>query len=204
MKITIIGTGNMAKAIGTRLVGGGHEIRFHAREMEQGEVLAKSLNADVEAMGAQLDDVVVLAVPFSEIVNIAEQYGDAFSGKVVIDITNPIDFATFELVPPAGTAGAEEVANLMPEASVVKAFNTTFAGTLLKGEIAGMPLDVFVAADDPAAKETVMQLVKDAGLRAINAGPLENARHLEGFQLIHMSQQDELGAGWMSGIKIVQ
>ncbi len=204
MKITIIGTGNMAKALATRFIAGGHEIRFHAHEMEQGEALAKSLNADVEAMGAQLDDVVVLAVPFGEIVNIVEQYGDAFSGKVIIDITNPIDFATFELIPPAGTAGAEEVANLMPEASIVKAFNTTFAGTLLTGEIAGKPLDVFVAADDPAAKETVMQLVKDAGLRAINAGPLENARHLEGFQLIHMSQQDELGTGWMSGIKIIQ
>mgnify|MGYP001042114072 CR=1 FL=1 len=204
MTITIIGTGNMAKAIATRLIAGGHGIRFHAREMEQGEVLAKSLNAEVEAMGAQLDEVVVLAIPFGEIVNVAEQYGDAFSGKVVIDITNPIDFATFELIPPAGTAGAEEVANLMPEASVVKAFNTTFAGTLMKGEIAGQPLDVFVAGDDPTAKETVMQLVKDAGLRAINAGPLENARHLEGFQLIHMSQQDELKTGWMSGIKIVQ
>jgi len=204
MTITIIGTGNMAKAIATRLIAGGHGIRFHAREMEQGEALAKSLNAEVEAMGAQLDEVVVLAIPFGEIVNVAELYGDAFSGKVVIDITNPIDFATFELIPPAGTAGAEEVANLMPEASVVKAFNTTFAGTLTKGEIAGQPLDVFVAADDPTAKETVMQLVKDAGLRAINAGPLENARHLEGFQLIHMSQQDELKTGWMSGIKIIQ
>jgi len=203
MKVTIIGTGNMAKGIATRLQSGGHEVRFHAHDMKQGEELAKSLNANVEALGAQLDDMVVLAVPFSEIVNVAEQYGDAFSGKTVIDITNPIDFATFELIPPAGTAGAEEVANLMPEASVVKAFNTTFAGTLLKGEVAGQPLDVFVAADDPEAKESVMQLVKDSGMRPINAGPLENARHLEGFQLIHMQQQDELGTGWMSGIKIV-
>jgi NADPH-dependent F420 reductase len=203
MNITIIGTGNMANGIATRLRAGGHKIRFHARDMKQGEALAKNLNADVEELGAQLDDVVVLAVPFGEIVNVTEQYGEALSGKTVIDITNPIDFATFELIPPAGTAGAEEVANLMPEASVVKAFNTTFAGTLLKGEIAGQPLDVFVAADDPEAKDLVMQLVKDAGMRPINAGPLENARHLEGFQLIHMQQQDELGTGWMSGIKIV-
>jgi predicted dinucleotide-binding enzyme len=193
----------MAKGIATRLQAGGHQIDFHARDMKQGQELAKSLDATVEELGAQLNEVVVLAIPFGEIVNVAEQYGDAFSGKTVIDITNPIDFATFELIPPAGTAGAEEVANLMPEASVVKAFNTTFAGTLLKGEVAGQPLDVFIAADDPDAKEQVMQLVKDAGLRPINAGPLENARHLEGFQLIHMQQQEELGMGWMSGIKII-
>lgn len=88
-------------------------------------------------------------------------------------------------------------------ARVLKAFNTTFAGTLVEGQVAGHPLDVFIAGDDEWAKEIVAQLARDGGLRAIDVGPLERARYLEGFGFLHMVVQQQLGAGFASAVKVI-
>ena len=210
MNITIIGSGNMAKGIATRLLDGGHSVALHARDEAKGLAVADELKAyakdgaeiAAKAVGSPADDVVVLATPYAEIQAIAEQY-DGFSGKTVIDITNPVDFATFQLIPAAGRAGAEDVAAWLPEAKVVKAFNTVFAGTLASGKVDGKPLDVFVAGDDDDAKKTVASLIVDGGLRSIDVGPLANARHLEGFALIHMAVQEQIDGNWMSALKLL-
>jgi 8-hydroxy-5-deazaflavin:NADPH oxidoreductase len=98
---------------------------------------------------------------------------------------------------------AEEVAAAAPGAKVVKAFNTTFAGTLAAGgEVAGQPLDVFIASDDDA-KQTVAGLVEDVGLRAVDAGPLRRARQLEALGYLHMGVQEPLGTGYASAVKIL-
>jgi 8-hydroxy-5-deazaflavin:NADPH oxidoreductase len=86
---------------------------------------------------------------------------------------------------------------------VVKAFNTTFAGTLAAGGVGGQPLDVFVASDDDDAKSTVSELVESAGLRAIDAGPLAHARQLEAMGYLHMAIQNNLGTGYGSAIKVL-
>jgi predicted dinucleotide-binding enzyme len=156
----------------------------------------------VDAIGSETADLVFLAVPYDQIADVATTY-KGFEGKTVVDITNPVDFNTFQLIPSAGTAGAEEVAKLLPKAIVVKAFNTTFAGTLLTGEVAGKPLDVFIAGDEQAAKDAVAELVKAGGMRPIDVGPLSNARHLEGFQLLHMAAQQQLDTNWMSALTIL-
>ncbi|MBV9363718.1 MAG: hypothetical protein JOY89_05735, partial [Solirubrobacterales bacterium] len=88
-------------------------------------------------------------------------------------------------------------------ARVVKAFNTTFAGTLVGGEIAGQPLDVFLASDDEDAKNTVRHLVEDGGLRAIDAGPLTRAHELEALGYLHMALQQPLGTGFSSTVKVL-
>ncbi len=85
----------------------------------------------------------------------------------------------------------------------MKAFNTTFAGPLAAGEVAGRPLDVFIAGDDDAARQTVADLVTGAGLRPLDVGPLHWARQLEGFQLLHMAAQDRLGLNWSSALTIM-
>jgi len=211
MNITIIGTGNMARAIATRAITAGHSVHLHAKDPGKGSALAIELQAtapngvtiDVKAIGSPTDEVVVVAVPYTEVSAIAEQYGDKLDGKVVVDITNPVDFNTFQLIPAAGVSGAEEIAKLLPNSKVVKAFNTTFAGTLVAGAVDGKPLDVFVAGDDQSAKAMVSQFIKDGGLRPVDVGPLSNSRHLEGFGLMHMALQDQLGSGWMSTIKIL-
>ncbi len=115
-----------------------------------------------------------------------------------------VDFATFDsLVVPPGTSAAEQIAAAAPDARVVKACSTAFAGTLVAGQAGGAPLDVFIAGDDAEAKQAVADVAAAGGLRPIDAGPLRRARELEGFQFLHMTLQQTLGTGWSSAIKIV-
>lgn len=86
---------------------------------------------------------------------------------------------------------------------MVKAFNTTFAGTLVDGEVAGQPLDVFIAGDDADAKETVAELARGGGLNPIDVGPLRRARELERMGFLHMALQDGLGTGYGSAVKVI-
>lgn len=213
MNATIIGSGNMARGIGSRLVAGGNGVRILDRDPEKAEALAGELR-DLAQDGSEVstgafgdsieDEVVVLAVPYDAVGSIAEQYGSGLSGKVVVDITNPVDLETFDrLVTPPDSSAAEEIGKLIPGASVVKAFNTTFAGTLVGGEVSGQPLDVFVATDDPDAKQRVLGLIEDGGLRAVDAGPLRRARQLEGLGFLHMTLQQPLGTGFGSAVKVV-
>jgi predicted dinucleotide-binding enzyme len=126
--------------------------------------------------------VVILAVYYPGTLGLAQELGDRLAGKVVVDVANPLNetFDGLTIVP--GTSAAEELAATVPDGTrVVKAFNTTFAGTLVEGQVAGQPLDVFIAGDDEEAKETVAHLVRDGGLQAIDVGPLERARQLVGL-----------------------
>src|SRR4051794_32368155 len=88
---------------------------------------------------------------------------------------------------------AQQIAAKVPAAKVVKAFNTTFAATLIEGAVAGEPLDVFLAGDDDTAKDTVKHLATDGGLRPIDAGPLALAHHIEAIGYLNMAIQPDLG-----------
>ena len=122
----------------------------------------------------------ILAVYYPGNLELARELGDRLAGKVVVDISNPLNQTYDGLATAPGTSAAEEVAQSAPAGTrVVKAFNTTFSGTLVEGQVAGQPLDVLIAGDDQEAKERVAQLVRDGGLRAIDVGPLERARQLE-------------------------
>jgi predicted dinucleotide-binding enzyme len=147
--------------------------------------------------------VVVFAVHYPGIKDAAQQYAEQLAGKVVVDITNPVDIQTWDrLATPPGTSSAEEVQRLVPQGTpVVKAFNTTFAGTLVEGEVDGQQLDVLIAGDDQAAKQ-VSQLVSDGGLRPIDVGPLSRAQQLEHLGLLHISLQQPLGLGFGSAIRL--
>ena len=85
----------------------------------------------------------------------------------------------------------------------IYAFNTTFAGTLSEGQVAGQPLDVLIAGDDEEAKATVAQLVRDGGLRPIDAGPLKRARELEALGYLHMALQQPLDTNYASAVKVL-
>ncbi|MCA9344839.1 NADPH-dependent F420 reductase [Candidatus Saccharibacteria bacterium] len=209
MKVSIIGNGNMAKGIGTRLVSGGHSVTIHSQDEAKGKELVEQLKkvsgeADVKVVpiGTETDEVVIVATPYTEVENVGKEY-NGLAGKVVVDITNPVDFNTFQLIPEAGQSGAQEVAKILSEATVVKAFNTTLAGPLEAGEVEGKELDVFIAGDDDDAKATVSELVKTSGMRPVDVGPLSEARHLEGIGLIQMKVQDQIGTGWMSALKFL-
>jgi len=213
MNITIIGPGKMGRAIGTRAVAGGHSVTFVGRTPESAqeavEAVKASANQGTQVTAANLDevklgDVVVLAVWYGSNIEIAKQLGAKLKGKTVVDIANPLNSTYDGLATAPDSSSAEDVAKAVDsEAKVVKAFNTTYAGTLLAGEVDGEPLDVFIAGDDEEAKSKVAQLVKDSGMRPVDTGPLNRARQIEGMQLLHIVTQGTLGTNWASAIKIL-
>lgn len=207
MKVTIVGAGNMGRGIGTRAVAGGHDVEIVDRDPAEAQALADELGGSATALeqGTPFGgEVVVFALYYPGIKDAVEQYGDQLAGKVVVDITNPLDTETWDsLVTPPGSSSAEEVAQLVPQgASVVKAFNTTFAGTLVAGEVDGQQLDVLIAGDDEAAKRKVSQLAADGGLRPVDVGPLRRAQQLENLGFLHISLQQPLGLGFGSAVKL--
>jgi 8-hydroxy-5-deazaflavin:NADPH oxidoreductase len=208
VNVTIIGTGNMARGIGSRLVAGGHRVTVLGKEVDAAEEVVADLGAEGLAQAGRSgdpigDEVVVLAVYYPDALAAVEQYGDQLDGKVVVDITNPVNETFDGLVTPPDGSAAQELAAAASGARLVKAFNTTFATTLREGEVAGQPLDVLLAGDDEEAKATVAQLAEDGGLRPVDAGPLKRARELEAAGLLHMTVQGTLGTGFASALKIV-
>jgi 8-hydroxy-5-deazaflavin:NADPH oxidoreductase len=213
MNVTIVGAGNMGRGIGHVLMRGGHSVTIVDRDPEEAEQLAEELRsaaeggATVEAAGpgAQLrGEVVILAVYYPGSLEIAGELGERLSGKVVVDIANPLNETFDGLATAPGISAAEEVAESAPSgAKVIKAFNTTFSGTLVEGEVAGQPLDVFIAGDDDEAKETLAQLVRGGGLRAIDVGPMERARYLEGLGFLGIALQQPLGLNFRSAWKLI-
>jgi 8-hydroxy-5-deazaflavin:NADPH oxidoreductase len=155
--------------------------------------------------GAELrGEVVVLAVYYAGTLEVAQEQDERLAGKVVVDISNPLNQTFDGLATAPGTSAAEEMAAALPaNARIVKAFNTTFSGTLVEGQVAGQPLDVLIAGDDEGAKETVAQLVRDGGLRAIDVGPLERARQLEGSGFLGITLQQPLGLNVQSAWKLI-
>jgi NADPH-dependent F420 reductase len=206
MNITIIGTGNMAGGIAARALAAGKTVTLLGRQPGKAEALAAELSGDVRTgtVGDPLTDgVVVLAIPYGALADVIAGYAGQLDGKVVVDITNPVDFASFTPLTLEAGSAAQEIAQLAPDAKVVKAFNTTFAGTLVEGRVAEQPLDVLIASDDADAKRVVGEVVEGGGLRAIDAGPLARARELEAVGYLHMALQQPLGTGFGSAVKIV-
>lgn len=192
--ITIIGNGNMARGIATRALAGNLGVEILGQDAAKATALATELGAGVTSgttAQAPQGKIVVLAVPFDAAKSVVAAYGDALAGKTLVDITNPVNFETFDsLVVEPGNSAAEELAKLAAEgANVVKAFNTTFAGTLVAGQSAGQPLDVFIAGDDADATAEVASFVAAGGMRPLVVGPLRRSRELEGFQFVLMTMQ---------------
>lgn len=213
MNITIIGAGNMGRGIGTRAAAGGHSVTFVDANPETAQSTVQEVKkaakngskVNVSSLGeVELGDVVVLAVWYGTNIETVKQLGSRLAGKVVVDIANPLNSTFDGLATAPDSSSAEDVAKAAaPGAKVVKAFNTTFAGTLLAGEVAGQPLDVFIAGDDQDAKQKVAKLVKDGGMRPVDTGSLERARQIEGMQLLQIVTQGTLGTNWGSAIKIL-
>jgi NADPH-dependent F420 reductase len=207
MNILIIGTGNMGRGIATRALAGKNTVTVHDEDGAKAQALAAELGAAVagdtrDAIAAS--DVVVIATPYAASLDVARRLGPALENKVVVDISNPLNETYTGLVTTADTSAAEEIQKLLPKsAKVVKAFNTTFAGTLVAGQVAGQPLDVFIAGDDDAAKKTVAQFVKAGGLNAVDVGTLDRARQLEALGLLGITLQFRLNTGFGTAWKLV-
>ena len=188
--ISIIGLGSMASALAERALAGGNTVEIIGRDSAKANELAAALDgASVGMAGtAPAGDIVILAVPYASAADVVSQYGDALSGKIVIDITNPVAPDMTSLVTPEGSSGAQETAKAAPAgAHVVKAFNTVFGNVLTADAAEGRSLDVFIAGDDAPAKADVSAFVESLGLRPLDVGPLPMARALEYAGLLEIS-----------------
>ena len=177
--ISIIGSGNMATAIGTRAAKHGHTVELMSRNTAKAQALADQIGdaATVGTFGARpAGDIVILAVLHAGAVDVVTQYGDALAGKIVVDITNPFNADASGLVTTPGNSVSQQIAAAAPEgAHVVKAFNSIFSGVLAQDK----PLDVFFAGDSAEAKARVAAFVESLAMRPLDAGGLQMTHALE-------------------------
>jgi len=177
--ISIIGSGNMATAIGTRAANHGHTIEFMSRNTAKAQALADEIGngATVGTFGAKPSgDIVVLAVLYAGAVDVITQYGEALAGKTVVDISNPFNADASGLVTTPGNSAAQQIAAAAPESThVVKALNSIFGHVLAQGK----PLDAFLAGDSAEAKARVTAFLESLDLRPLDAGGLAMAYALE-------------------------
>jgi predicted dinucleotide-binding enzyme len=184
--ISIIGNGAMANAIGSVAAGGGNTVEYLGRNG-----------------GALNGEIVIFAVPYGEIDAAIATYGESLAGKIVVDITNPVDFATFDgLVVPADGSAAAIIAGKLPDSVVLKAFNTTFAPTLSTGKVGAETTTVLIAGDDDA-KALLASVITAGGLKAIDAGSLKRARELESLGFLQISLAAAERIQWTGGFAIV-
>lgn len=189
-KIGIIGNGNVGSALARGLERQGHEVQ------------AVGNDAAAVREAASWAEVVILAVPFGALDEVARNVDEAVAGKTVIDVTNALD-ADMDLALGYSTSGAEELQKKLPNAHVVKAFNTVFAMHMDTGHLGERHLTAFAAGDDTDAKATALSLADDIGFDAVDAGPLQNARLLEPLGYFNIQLGYVLGMGTEIGFKLL-
>ncbi|SDY48069.1 NADPH-dependent F420 reductase [Herbiconiux ginsengi] len=188
--ITIIGKGSMGDAIGGVFAAGGSDVNYVTRG---------------DAGATISGDIVVLAVPYPEVDGILAAFGDQLAGKTVVDITNPLDFSTFDsLVVPADGSAAAEIQAKLPASHVLKAFNTTFAATLANRQLGGVPTTALVAGDDTDAKAALIAAITAGGVSALDAGALNRARELEAIGLLQLTLAVGEKIGWDTGFAVIR
>jgi NADPH-dependent F420 reductase len=186
--ISIIGTGNMAQAIAAVAGRGGHTVALLGKD----------------ELEAPLGDVVILAVPYPAVADVLAARGAQLAGKVVVDITNPLNFETFDsLTVDSDSSATAEIAAALPDSRVLKAFNTTFAATLASGTVGDLTTTVLIAGDDTDAKTELAGIVTSGGLNAIDAGSLARARELEAIGFLQITLAAGEKVSWTAGFGIV-
>ncbi|OKX84216.1 NADPH-dependent F420 reductase [Corynebacterium glutamicum] len=188
---TIFGRGNMGTAIAGVLTKGGATVEHIG-----------SADSDTATING---DVVILAVPYPAVESIIASHKDALAGKTVIDITNPLNFETFDsLVVPVGSSATAEIQAQLPTSRVLKAFNTNFAATLATGKVGDITTTVLVAGDDEDAKNAFITDVNAGGLDALDAGSLKRAHELEAVGFLQLTLAGSEKIGWTGGFGLIK
>lgn len=187
-KISIFGKGNMGKAIGKNFEDAGNPIDY--------------IQSDSPKI--ELGEIVVLAVPYPAVSDILNNYSTELDGKIVVDITNPVNFDTFDgLVVPSDSSAAEIISGKLPNSKVVKGFNTTFAATLLNKKVSDDHITtVLLAGDDEESKNLIIKSLDSSGLAVIDAGNLNRARELESLGFLQLSLAASKKISWTGGFGV--
>jgi hypothetical protein len=198
MKVAIIGAGNVGKALGTSISRVGHDVTISASSPASARAAAAEIGAEAASSNsdaARGADVVILAVPFVDAgEKVAAEIAEDVAGRVVVDATNPVK-PDYSGLATDGRSGAEEFQRRLPDAKVVKAFNTIFASNQADPS---PEIDGFVAGDDGDAKQAVIGLIDSMGFTPVDVGPLAQARYLEGMAWINIGLNAANGWDWTS------
>ena len=207
MSIGIVGAGNMGRSIVTQLAKTGEDVTLADRNPGKAEAVVAEIAGDgvraADVSDVLASDVVVLALWYPGTTDFAGGHAAELDGKIVVDISNPLDESWIRLGIDPSTSSAERLAEQLPGSRVVKAFNTTHAPALAEGQIDAVALDVLLASDDDAAKSRVSELVKAAGLRPIDAGRLDNARLLERLTAFQIELSQRYGLDYRLSFKLL-
>lgn len=189
MKIGIIGNGNVATRIATLLRTDTHEVVVGVRRPQGGQASFSE--------AATHGDVVILTVPYLAANAVLTAVRNILTGKIVIDVTNPLNEDWSPLSLGADSSGGEEIQRLVPEARVVKAFNTIFADAMMRrtSDAKGTQTAAFLCGDDAEARQVVAALARDAGFAPVDAGPLKCARYLEAMAHLNIQLAVAMGGG---------
>ena len=192
--IAIIGTGNVAEALGPAFAAQGHRIVYGSRNPGSSKTqrLVGDTGEDASATSPEAAvkeaDIVVLAVPGMMVADITRGLGD-LSNKIIIDPTNPLKRKLMTFQHGVDTSNTEIIQEIAPDADVVKAFNTLNWKTMVDPASAGGPVSIPLAGDSRRAKKTVAKLVEGMGLEPIDVGGVENARWLEGMLILWINNR---------------
>jgi len=212
--IAVIGAaGNMGSAIARSLSAGNNRLLLLGNHKEKVDTLVNSIrqqnvSADVESLdcpttAAWEADIIILAVPYQAEKELAAKLKDVTNTKIVISISNPLNESYDGLVTDPSTSAAEQLQQLLPNAKVVKAFNTTFAADFASPIIDGRQVDSLIAGNDPAALRTVADLVGNAGFNPVIAGNLAVSQTLERMALLMIQLTMKYNYNWLAGWKIL-
>ncbi|UFS58531.1 NADPH-dependent F420 reductase [Subtercola endophyticus] len=201
--ITIIGAGNMGSAIAALSLAGGHAVQILTRDAAAAAVVDGAVAGTIG--DAITGEIVILALPYGAVGDVLSTYAGQLDGKTVVDLTNPLDFETFDaLVVPVGGSAAAEIAALVPASHVLKAFNTNFASTLSTKSVGGERTTVLIAGDDANSKALLAGIVSDAGLKSVDAGSLKRAHELEALGFLQLTLAAGGATSWTSGFALAE
>jgi len=193
MKIGILGTGDVGKALGRGFIALGHEVKMGSREAKNEKALAWAREMGAKASvgtfadAASFGEIMVLAtlgVANESALQIAGP--EKLRGKIVIDATNPLDFSSgrLKLAAMADGSGGEQVQRLLPGAHVVKAFNTVGNAFFFRPEFPSGPPDMFICGNDAGAKQKVAAILSDFGWGTADVGGIESSHYLEAMCMV--------------------
>lgn len=213
MRVGILGTGDVAKALGNGFVTLGHEVKMGSRSASNEKAVAWAKSAGPKASVGSFED----ATKFGEIVLlctlgaanesvISLAKAENFANKILIDTTNPLDFSGGmppKLAISGNDSGGERVQRLLPGAHVVKAFNTVGNAFMFRPEFPGGPPDMFICGNDEDAKKKVTEILKDFGWPTIDIGGIEGSRYLEAMCIVWVLAGARSG-NWKQAFKMLR
>jgi 8-hydroxy-5-deazaflavin:NADPH oxidoreductase len=210
MKLGIVGTGKVGSALGAWAAKAGYQVAFTARNESHARDAAQHAGHDAKALPLRelIDEsqMILLTLPYAEVKKVLSPMRAHLGRKIIVDVTNPITPDHKALVLGHTTSGAEEIAKLSMDISVVKAFNAVFAEVYASQnpKIDGQTISIFFAGDDAAAKQKVGELIERLGFDAVDTGPLQNARYLEPLSLLNIHLGRVLGFGTQIGFALLR